>query len=81
MSVSRNDPCPCGSGLKYKKCCLGKESEIKRQRRQNLRMAALAILAVTAGLYFAIGGGVASIFGFLGFAVLMGYILMVPEHH
>lgn len=19
--VSRNDPCPCGSGLKYKKCC------------------------------------------------------------
>ncbi|MGP8154250.1 MAG: anaerobic sulfatase maturase [Smithella sp.] len=22
--VSRNDPCPCGSGWKYKKCCLGK---------------------------------------------------------
>ena len=22
MSVSRNDPCPCGSGKKYKKCCL-----------------------------------------------------------
>ncbi len=22
--VGRNDPCPCGSGLKYKKCCLGK---------------------------------------------------------
>jgi hypothetical protein len=21
----RNDPCPCGSGKKYKKCCLGKE--------------------------------------------------------
>lgn len=21
-SASRNDPCPCGSGLKYKKCCL-----------------------------------------------------------
>ena len=19
--ISRNDPCPCGSGLKYKKCC------------------------------------------------------------
>jgi methionyl aminopeptidase len=24
MKVGRNDPCPCGSGLKYKKCCLGK---------------------------------------------------------
>ena len=22
MKVGRNDPCPCGSGLKYKKCCL-----------------------------------------------------------
>ena len=21
MKVGRNDPCPCGSGLKYKKCC------------------------------------------------------------
>lgn len=20
--IGRNDPCPCGSGLKYKKCCL-----------------------------------------------------------
>jgi len=22
IKVGRNDPCPCGSGLKYKKCCL-----------------------------------------------------------
>ncbi len=21
-NVGRNDPCPCGSGKKYKKCCL-----------------------------------------------------------
>lgn len=26
MSINRNEKCPCGSGLKYKKCCLGKES-------------------------------------------------------
>lgn len=24
--AGRNDPCPCGSGKKYKKCCLGKSS-------------------------------------------------------
>lgn len=24
--VGRNDPCPCGSGKKYKKCCLGKST-------------------------------------------------------
>lgn len=23
--IGRNDPCPCGSGKKYKKCCLGKD--------------------------------------------------------
>jgi uncharacterized protein len=23
-TVGRNDPCPCGSGKKYKKCCLGR---------------------------------------------------------
>lgn len=22
MKIGRNDPCPCGSGKKYKKCCL-----------------------------------------------------------
>ncbi len=25
MRIGRNDPCPCGSGLKYKKCCLIKD--------------------------------------------------------
>lgn len=25
MKISRNEPCPCGSGKKYKKCCLGTE--------------------------------------------------------
>src|SRR4051794_38489637 len=25
--ISRNDPCPCGSGKKYKQCCLRKEVE------------------------------------------------------
>ena len=24
LKAGRNDPCPCGSGLKYKKCCLDK---------------------------------------------------------
>ncbi|MDD2733222.1 MAG: SEC-C metal-binding domain-containing protein [Desulfuromonadaceae bacterium] len=26
MKTGRNDPCPCGSGLKYKKCCADKEN-------------------------------------------------------
>ena len=40
--VGRNDPCPCGSGLKYKKCCLGKEqpktNNIKEQYQRQYRI-------------------------------------------
>ncbi|MBN2595205.1 MAG: SEC-C domain-containing protein [Marinifilaceae bacterium] len=25
VKVNRNDPCPCGSGKKYKQCCLKKQ--------------------------------------------------------
>ena len=28
--IGRNDPCPCGSGLKYKKCCLLKKGSEQR---------------------------------------------------
>jgi tetratricopeptide (TPR) repeat protein len=31
--VGRNDPCPCGSGKKYKKCCLSKAEGAPEARR------------------------------------------------
>lgn len=34
MKVGRNDPCPCGSGKKYKKCCLAKDEAAARQAAQ-----------------------------------------------
>lgn len=39
MKLGRNDPCHCGSGEKYKKCCLVKDeatrlAEIEAQNRQ-----------------------------------------------
>lgn len=33
MKISRNDPCPCGSGKKYKKCCMQKDEEARRVQR------------------------------------------------
>ncbi len=39
MKLGRNDPCHCGSGKKYKHCCLGKDAEAQRsdyQIRQEL---------------------------------------------
>lgn len=32
MKISRNDPCPCGSGLKFKKCCADRQAEEEHQR-------------------------------------------------
>lgn len=43
MNIGRNDPCPCGSGKKYKKCCLstayvetGREESIRARLVQDL---------------------------------------------
>jgi hypothetical protein len=30
--INRNDPCPCGSGKKYKQCCMNKDQEPRRLR-------------------------------------------------
>lgn len=34
MKVGRNDPCPCGSGLKYKKCCLVNNTSASKNLKQ-----------------------------------------------
>ncbi len=31
--IGRNDPCPCGSGKKYKQCCLAKDEAKARAAR------------------------------------------------
>lgn len=32
-SISRNSPCPCGSGRKYKRCCLAAQENVAREAR------------------------------------------------
>ena len=39
QKIGRNDPCPCGSGKKYKKCCLSKD-EAARQKTRASQVAA-----------------------------------------
>lgn len=34
MKTGRNEPCPCGSGKKYKKCCLVKEKSFVKQNNK-----------------------------------------------
>ena len=33
MKAGRNDPCPCGSGKKYKRCCLEKDQQAESAAR------------------------------------------------
>lgn len=42
MRVGRNDPCPCGSGKKYKKCCLGldRQAGVSPSQAGSVRQAA-----------------------------------------
>ncbi|WP_096155642.1 SEC-C metal-binding domain-containing protein [Bacillus sp. FJAT-45066] len=34
VKINRNDSCPCGSGKKYKKCCIGKLEELKVKQEE-----------------------------------------------
>ena len=41
--IGRNDLCPCGSGLKYKKCCLAKDGLFESRRRDEERAVQTAL--------------------------------------
>ena len=47
--IGRNDPCPCGSGLKFKRCCLNKRVAVLPAYRSEERRSALAKLVRFAG--------------------------------
>jgi len=44
-AAGRNDPCPCGSGRKFKKCCLGKDGAAARPFTSGDRNGALTRLS------------------------------------
>ena len=73
MKVSRNDPCPCGSGKKYKHCCLDKDTrapETLAYRRFSRAFDKVVPLLVEHGV---------SIFGKAAPDLAMGEFLGWPE--
>ena len=46
--TGRNDPCPCGSGRKYKVCCLKKDENAERERFKRATAEAAAHAAEAA---------------------------------
>jgi small neutral amino acid transporter SnatA (MarC family) len=76
MPVARNEPCPCGSGAKYKKCCLGIEEALEARQRQKIIRGALVLVIATALTFFLAGPGVGSAVGLGLFGVAVGYMLV-----
>jgi hypothetical protein len=75
--AKRNQPCPCGSGKKYKQCHLGKETPaVKRQRV--LLPAFITLAGIGAAVAIAMTSGkIAAAIGF-GFAgIILGGLVMV----
>jgi len=48
MKIGRNDPCHCGSGQKYKKCCVTKDEAAQAAERAALAAARAAAAAEAA---------------------------------
>ena len=46
--IGRNDPCPCGSGQKYKRCCLDNDEAVAREKRAAANVATAAAAAAAA---------------------------------
>jgi hypothetical protein len=44
MQIGRNEACPCGSGRKYKQCCLNKSSAMSLQYK--LLLAAGGVILI-----------------------------------
>lgn len=55
MHVARNDPCPCGSGRKYKKCCGATANSALAPRPNTLHSTGIPALMASATQYSQIG--------------------------
>lgn len=53
---NRNDPCSCGSGKKYKNCCLGKEQSGRNSKLGMIGLVAAIILGLVI-IGIALSGG------------------------
>lgn len=74
-SVGRNDPCPCGSGEKYKRCCLesGGVRDMRKLRISLWLAAGVVVLAALGGLFG--GRDVAALIAVAGTVGIGGYLI------
>jgi len=54
-AIGRNAPCPCGSGKKYKRCCLLKAQQISWKTRIAIALVALVLLTGAVFMLMSLG--------------------------
>jgi hypothetical protein len=65
-NVNRNDPCPCGSGKKYKNCCLGTATSGFNRTARIAVIGAVVSVVIAAILYATVGKDAATLVAALG---------------
>jgi len=77
-SVSRNDPCPCGSGKKYKHCCLDKPPQ-KAAARIGLPLFLAVVAIAFGGLVGYSKGAVPGIIVGAGGLIIVGLVIALRD--
>jgi len=75
MDVARNDPCPCGSGKKYKKCCLGKEDGATRRLQARALLIGGSLLVLAVVLWVTVGPALGKVMAGLAVVSAGAYLL------
>jgi hypothetical protein len=52
IKTGRNDPCPCGSGKKFKRCHMGREGELFLRKNEPLSQEAGHLICALPGVYY-----------------------------
>ncbi len=80
-AVGRNEPCPCGSGQKYKTCHLGKEEELTMPpAKKQIIWAVIIAVAVAVGVYAGMTKGFESGLGAaIGILCLGGMVVVFRQ--
>ena len=56
MKTGRNEPCPCGSGRKYKQCCLMARASMTRGQKVLAWLIGAVLLAGLLGILMSLTG-------------------------
>jgi len=78
-SISRNAPCPCGSGKKYKQCCLKTGGVQKGRRTRRIQVLAVLLVVAAVACSFLFGKEVAFTVAGGGALALGAYVYLLSD--